>query len=157
MNKKTWLIICSLITFDQVIKYNIIKYATIKKIILIPNFLTINYLKNYGISFSLFNNKQFIIIIISLFMIYTMVVYLKLYFMDYHYRYSLIFMISGAIGNLIDRIRLGYVIDYIAITINNYSFAIFNLADIMLVCSTLYLIIYILKFERRINVNNNSR
>ena len=68
--------------------------------------------------------------------------------------YSLV--ISGIIGNLIDRIIYGYVIDYIHFYISSYSFAIFNFADMCIVIGAI-IIIYILFIKGDSYENNNSR
>jgi len=56
-------------------------------------------------------------------------------------------IIAGGIGNLIDRIRLGYVVDYIEIRL--FHFAIFNFADICVTVGMVILLIYIIFIEGR--------
>ena len=53
---------------------------------------------------------------------------------------------GGAIGNLIDRIRFGYVVDMIAVDF--IDFAIFNVADIFITCGAVVLVVYALFFDR---------
>ena len=55
-----------------------------------------------------------------------------------------VLVISGGIGNLIDRIRIGYVVDYIEVRL--FRFAIFNFADICVTVGIVLLLIYILFF-----------
>ena len=55
---------------------------------------------------------------------------------------ALVFITSGAIGNLIDRVRLDYVVDFIYFSLIN--FPIFNVADIYVTLSTIYLVILLL-------------
>ena len=60
-------------------------------------------------------------------------------------------LIAGIIGNMIDRILYGYVIDYLSFNIFGYSFPIFNLADTFIVVSIIMLIIYegvVIKWKR---------
>jgi signal peptidase II len=61
-------------------------------------------------------------------------------------------MISGgALGNFIDRLRLGYVIDFIDVRFGNlYNFPVFNVADSFIVCGTLIMVVLILfnRFEK---------
>jgi len=69
---------------------------------------------------------------------------------------SLILIAGGAIGNFIDRITLGYVVDFIDVRFGNfYDFPVFNLADSFVVCGTFLLLILILtnKFEKSENSN----
>ena len=51
-------------------------------------------------------------------------------------------LIGGIIGNMIDRIIYGYVIDYLSFNIFGYSFPIFNLADTFIVVSIIMLLLY---------------
>ncbi len=61
-------------------------------------------------------------------------------------------LIGGAAGNLIDRIRFGYVVDFISFKlINRYDFPVFNIADICIVISTILIVFMVLfdEFEIR--------
>ncbi|MFY9286449.1 MAG: signal peptidase II, partial [Tissierellaceae bacterium] len=63
-------------------------------------------------------------------------------------RVAFAMLIGGAVGNLIDRMRLGYVVDFISVRlINRYDFPVFNIADICVVLSTIY-IIYLVLFDK---------
>ncbi len=53
-------------------------------------------------------------------------------------------LFSGAVGNLIDRFRLKYVVDFFSFTFGKYNFAIFNVADVFAVCGTILLIVLII-------------
>ena len=57
-------------------------------------------------------------------------------------------VIAGGIANLIDRIRLGYVIDYLDVKL--FNFAIFNFADICVVVGAICLVIYVLFVEKKV-------
>lgn len=60
---------------------------------------------------------------------------------------SYIFLTGGIIGNLIDRIIYGYVVDYLRFIIFGYNFPIFNLADICITIGVILLIINMLRKE----------
>ena len=63
-------------------------------------------------------------------------------------RISLAMLIGGAVGNFIDRARFGYVVDFISIKlINRYDFPVFNIADICVVVSTIF-IVYLVLFDK---------
>ena len=74
---------------------------------------------------------------------------IKKYIDFYDVIYGLLF--GGIIGNLFDRILRGYVIDYISLNIFNYSFPIFNIADIAITIGVILMIVYILFFESNEN------
>lgn len=57
-------------------------------------------------------------------------------------------LIGGATGNLIDRIRFGYVVDFISFKLKGYyNFPVFNIADTFIVIST-FLIVFIILFDK---------
>ena len=124
---------------------------------IIPNFLNITYVTNSGGAFSILSGSRYFFIILGIIAI----IYLIKYIMSDSnitkvdlIAYSLV--ISGIIGNLIDRIIYGYVIDYIHFYISSYSFAIFNFADMCIVIGAI-IIIYILFIKGDSYENNNSR
>ena len=70
--------------------------------------------------------------------------------------FSLLFILSGGIGNLIDRFFLGYVIDFIHLNYQEYSFYLFNLADSWITIGVTLYIIYIFFFEKPKHANKTS-
>lgn len=116
---------------------------------IIPNFLSFDYLENRGAAFGLMQDKQWFLIGI------TLIIMGLLIFMILKYKnektilsYSLTLIISGAIGNLYDRIVYRYVIDFISFHYKDkYFFPTFNVADIMVVVGTFLLAVYIIKGE----------
>ena len=112
------------------------------------NIFHLTYVQNKGAAFSILENQQWLFITITIISLIIIVYYfLKLYgTAEYKYlKISLILIASGALGNLVDRIRLGYVIDFFDFRLIN--FAIFNVADICVVVGAflmgfLFLFIY---------------
>lgn len=139
-NKILFPIIISIILaiIDQITKYIIVKNMTPYKdeISLIGDALVLRYIKNSGAAWGSFASKTLILTILSLFLI-ALLIYLYHNIIDISQmaplRLCMIFIIGGAIGNLIDRIRLGYVVDFIYIKLIN--FPIFNFADICVTVS----------------------
>lgn len=109
---------------------------------IIDNFFYITYVKNTGAAWSILSGKQVFLILFSIIVIVLLFIYLykkKTYTKLELIGYSM--LISGAIGNLIDRILYGYVVDYLNFYIFNYNFPIFNIADCCIVVGIMLLFI----------------
>lgn len=151
MKKKFILIGIISFLLDQIIKY--IVEAKLTVINVIPNFLKLIYTKNEGVAFSIFNGKRIFIIIVSIVIIYMLFKMLsKDYFIKKNTKlieditYGILF--GGVFGNLFDRIVRGYVVDYISLNIFGYNFPVFNLADIFITVSVIFIIIFTLKEDK---------
>ncbi len=131
-----------IIILDQIVKMIISsKMLVNSSITIIKDFFNITYVKNIGAAFSILSGGRFLLIIIALiaiYIIYKLLVKNKNLNKINIINYSL--LIGGIIGNLIDRIIRGYVVDYLDFTIFNYNFPIFNIADICIVISCILLI-----------------
>lgn len=131
-----------LVFIDQIIKYVVDLYMTLNSSINIINgFFRLTYVRNEGAAFSLFENKQLFLIIITIVALFFMFYFLKNKTFKKHETIIYSMILSGVLANLVDRIFRGYVIDYLDFTIINYDFPIFNLADIMIVLGCILLII----------------
>lgn len=122
-----------------IVKSKLVIQQSIK---VIDNFFYITYVKNTGAAWSILSGKQTFLIIFTLIVIIALFIYLykkKTYTKLETVGYSL--LISGALGNLIDRIVYGYVIDYLNFYIFNYDFPIFNIADSCIVIGIVLLFI----------------
>ena len=111
----------------------------------IPNFFYLHYVRNTGSAFSLFADKPWGIYMLSAVSVILGVGIFVLMIMSSRKGMKLIslalcLLSSGAIGNLIDRIMLRYVIDFLRFDFGSYTFPIFNFADICAVCGTVLLI-----------------
>lgn len=137
---KTSIIISILVALlDQIIKFFIDKQVLFREVI--PNLFNIHKVYNYGVAFSFLENKRYLILLYSIILIYFLFNLRK--DLPKAKKYDILFgvILGGILGNLIDRIFRGFVIDYFEIFLGQYSFPIFNLADI---CITLGIIIMIL-------------
>ena len=112
-------------------------------ILVVKNFFYITYVKNTGAAWSIFSDNTWIVILLSLIIIGAIILYI------YKNRpkskiekvgYALI--LGGAIGNFIDRIVYGYVIDFFDFYIFGYDYPIFNVADTFIVLGVILLVIY---------------
>lgn len=122
-----------------IISNNLVMNSSVE---IIPNFFSLTYTHNYGGAWSIFNNNTLAITIISFIVIMGIIYYLlknKVTKKIEVIGYSL--LLGGAIGNLIDRIVYGYVIDFLDFYIFKYDFPIFNVADIGIVVGIILLLV----------------
>lgn len=140
------LIIIALIVIDQISKYLALNnLAQIGSIPIIKDIFHLTYVENRGAAFGMFQDNQIIFIIVALFASIVGLYYLYKKKLNWVGNLGIILIISGAIGNLIDRVRLGFVVDYF-----DFRFIweyVFNVADIFVVVGTILLCIYIMFFE----------
>lgn len=134
---------------DQLIKL-VIKFnmKVEDSFIVIPNFFKINYLQNTGAAFSSFEGMRYVFIIVSIVIFLLLIKYIKN--TDIKRKFEIVslgMILVGLVGNLIDRIFYGYVIDYLSFTIFGYSFAVFNLADSFIVIGVILFIIDMIMIE----------
>lgn len=141
--KKEVSIVLIFILLDQVIK--IFAMKIINPIVVIPNFLELSYVKNYGVAWSMFNNQLIFIIGFSLIAISYLIYILIQYRKHIIIHFGILMMIAGAFGNIIDRIIRGFVVDYIDVNIFGYDFPVFNVADSLLVCGVMIILIETLR------------
>lgn len=147
MKKKFFIITIILIILDRAIKMliaHLIPWG--KSITIIDKFFYITAAKNYGAAWSILEgNRSFLVAVglISLLAIYWIFIKDKKLNNIEIITYS--FLVAGIIGNLIDRIFLGYIIDYLEFILNGYYFPIFNLADSLIVISVGLISIALLK------------
>ncbi|MTI68929.1 MAG: signal peptidase II [Firmicutes bacterium] len=142
------LLIIIIVIIDQFIK-NLVKKELegIYSKPIIKDFLHLTLVKNTGAAFSIFKNKQRLVLILNIISI-TFMFYVFLLFFKYNFvliNVAFAFMLGGALGNIIDRIRLRYVVDYLHIKFRKAP--IFNIADIFIFLGSL-LLIYTMIFEK---------
>lgn len=109
---------------------------------IISNFFSLTYAKNEGIAFSLLDGKVDFIVIMSVIIIGMLIKYLKDNKVEKVEQIAYGLLIGGALGNLLDRILYGYVIDFLDFNIFGYHYPIFNFADTFIVIGILILIIF---------------
>ena len=139
-----------LVILDQVSKYLIVKNIPLfgQKVI-IKDFFSLYYCQNTGSAFSMFADKSwgiYFLSIVSLALSFLIVVaiYQSMKIKSFWLRLSFVLFLAGAIGNLIDRFRLKYVVDFLRFDFGSYTFPIFNFADICAVVATALLLILVI-------------
>jgi signal peptidase II len=148
MNKKIFKVAVFSLLFDQITKILISIFLNVnEKVVVIKNFLWAYYVENDGAAWSILSNKQNLLILLSI--IALIIIYRYMYNFKKNKRNNLAFgfIIGGIFGNLIDRIFLGYVRDFISIKVIEYYYPVFNFADSFIVIGVLLLIIAIFKGE----------
>ena len=110
-------------------------------------FFRLDFVKNYGAAFNIFSGNRIFLscisIIFSILLIYLIIRKNKLHSYDL---YSYSFILGGTIGNGIDRILRGFVIDFI--NLNFINFPVFNIADISINIGFIFLLYSIFKNKR---------
>ena len=136
-----------LILLDQLSKQWIVNHIPLNAIRkCVPGIFSLTYLRNYGAAFSILQNQQWFFTVITLAVVGAACYYfIKNINGNFWFLFGLLLIISGGIGNFIDRLRLGYVIDMVHLDFMN--FAIFNLADSYLTVGVMILFIAIWKEE----------
>lgn len=112
----------------------------------LPGFMSLAYLRNYGAAWSILQNQQWFFTIVTIAAVTGLIwYYVKQIKGSLWTLFSLALMIAGALGNFIDRIRLGYVVDMFHLDF--ISFPVFNVADMCLSVGVGILFICIMKEE----------
>ncbi len=140
-------IIVILIGIDQWTKY--LAETQLKPIDAIPlvrDVFHLTYARNTGAAFSILRDKQVFLIIVSTIIVVVLIYYLikTIKTRETTLKIALALIIGGALGNLIDRIRLNYVTDFLDFTLVDYP--IFNFADVFVVLGVV-LLSYIVLFK----------
>lgn len=144
------LIIILGIALDRITKlWALNSLSKISEVVVINNFFSLSYLENRGAAFGILQNKVTFLSMVTLVIMLSIIYYLFRYKpVSKLMRISLSLIVSGAIGNLIDRVGYKFVVDFIMFHYKDvYYFPTFNVADILVVTGTALLAIYLIKEE----------
>lgn len=119
-------------------------------IVVIKDFFGLFYLENRGAAFGILQNKLVFLSIVTFIVMVGIIYYIIKYKPTSKLlRMSLALIISGAIGNLIDRTYYKYVVDFLTLHYKDvYYFPTFNVADVLVVTGTFLLAIYLIKEDK---------
>lgn len=148
MRKKSLTFACFFIMFDQIIKIfinNAFSYG--QRAVIIPNFLNVTKVHNLGAAWSMFEGGRYLLIVIAVCSFGILFHYQKYFKYKERTVFGFALIYGGLIGNLIDRVYWGYVIDYLEVIFGKYHFPIFNFADSCLVIGFGLLMFAIIKGE----------
>jgi len=132
-----------LLLIDQISKVLVVKLIDINSSIeLIKNFFYLTYTHNTGAAFSILMGKRIFLILIAVVILIAIFNYLRKNKIESKVeKIAFSLVIGGSIGNLLNRIVRGYVIDFLDFKIFGYNFPIFNLADTFIVIGVFLLLI----------------
>lgn len=143
-----WIIATILIVFvDQLTKFLVDKNMQLHdEIPLLKGFFNLYYVRNKGAGLGLFANARWVFISVTTVVIIAVIYLLfKRVFNSIFADVSLVFILAGGIGNMIDRLCFGEVIDFFQFQIRYFDF-IFNVADIFVTFGTIMFLVYYLFF-----------
>ena len=140
-------LVLALVGLDQLVKFLVRAYIPLGgSAPFLPHILQLTYVQNTGAAFSIFSQHTWILTIVSLVVSVALaVMLLKKVFPHPFAMLTLSLVLAGAVGNLIDRALFGYVIDMFQTLF--MQFAVFNVADICVVCGGIGFCVYYLFFH----------
>ena len=149
-----------LVFADQISKYLIVQTLTLGETINVLPFLDFYLIFNTGIAFSFFDEggelgRWILVFLVLLVCLYLVNVLISEELRKYE-TLALLMILSGGLGNLIDRVLWGHVIDFIHFYYENYSFYIFNLADTFITIGVIIYILDLLAIKLVSNANTTS-
>ncbi len=134
---------------DQITKFLTVSHIDLfEKVDFIPGFLGLTYYQNTGAAFSSFEGMQWLFALI--FLLFTVAICYEYFkkpmgFTTFE-RWCIAAIYGGGLGNMIDRVRMGYVVDMVETQF--MDFPIFNLADCFITCGVILLIIHMAFFNK---------
>lgn len=154
----TWLVLILGIGLDRLSKWLAVNYLPFSAHIpIIGDFFSLKYIQNEGAAWSILSGKIDFLIIVTLLMVIAIAILLwKTPKKDKHLRFSYALVLAGGIGNLIDRIFYGYVVDFLCFP----NFPVFNIADCCVTVGIFLIIVFtfaeIKKDNRQKKQNGNK-
>lgn len=128
------IVLILLIAIDQVIKHWAYVYLQPLGSIPLTSWFSLTYLENRGAAFGIMYGARWILTVVTLGILsYLLILFKKTpnTGLNRYLRWAMVLIAAGGIGNVIDRIRQGFVIDYLHATFIN--FPVFNFADVLIV------------------------
>ena len=135
-----------LVIIDQIIKYFVSVYLQpVGSVSVIDNLVSLTYVENKGVAFGMFSDMRWVFVALTSVLLAIIIFYMfrkrpkgKFFYI------CAALIIGGGIGNLIDRIFYGYVIDYLSLS---FFPPVCNFADYCITAGTIMLVIYLLFFS----------
>ena len=139
----------AIVAADQITKYlTVVNIPLAADVPFIPGLLQLTYVRNTGAAFSSFEGQQWLFAVV--FVIFTILVVYEYRSKSMPFtpleRWCIFAIYGGGLGNVIDRIRLGYVVDMIETTF--IEFPVFNVADCFITCGCIALMAHLILFNK---------
>ena len=151
-NLTLFFLFLTLVILDQVTKALVINFFNLYDSVALLPMINLTFVVNYGFAFGLLNNPSLNQILVS-FVILAIIIYflyLLIKTQDKIFQLTLTLILAGALGNFIDRIFRGFVIDFIDIYIGKYHWPAFNIADSCITVGFVVLMINILFLNKKL-------
>ena len=150
-------IVVVFVALDQIVKYLVRANIELGEVVdFIPHVLGLSYVQNTGAAFSILSTHTWLLTLISAIASVGIAVAIrKNVFRHRAGKVILSFILAGAVGNLIDRALFGFVTDMFKTLFMN--FAVFNVADICVVCGGIAMIVYVLCFYDKLEGTDGNR
>ena len=141
--------IAAVVAADQFAKYlTVANIPLFSDVPFIPGLLQLTYVQNTGAAFSFFQGQQWLFAV--MFVIFTGVILWEFFKKPMPFtkleRWCIAAVYAGGLGNMIDRVRLGYVVDMIETTF--MEFPVFNVADCFITCGCILLMAHLFLFNK---------
>lgn len=141
-----------LVGIDQAIKYIIfIALKPIGNIDIINNFFSLTYVENRGAAFGMLEGGKWLFVLLTIIVCIGLAIYYSKLVQQnrlFIVRVSIVLICAGAVGNAIDRIFRGFVVDMLNFNIFGYDFPVFNFADICVCIGAFFLVLGIMFFDK---------
>lgn len=130
------------------------KYLTVqlllplgREVVVIPYLINFSYVENRGAAFGILADKRWVFMILSVVFITALIIFAKKSKITHPlFSVSIGMIIGGGVGNMIDRIFIGYVVDFIRATF--IDFPVFNIADSCVVVGVILFMVYVLFVDK---------
>ena len=151
-NLTLFFLFLTLVILDQITKALVINFFNLYDSVALLPMINLTFVVNYGFAFGLLNNPSLNQILVSLVILAIIIyfLYLLIKTQDKIFQLTLTLILAGALGNFIDRIFRGFVIDFIDIYIGKYHWPAFNVADSCITVGFIVLMINILFLNRKL-------
>ena len=147
LKKKYWIFLSILLVgLDQLTKYLVNAVIPIgESMEVIPNFFHLTHVRNEGAAMGILQGQRWIFMVFTAVVIVAAVLVMLREKIKNHWGIVAVSLVlSGGLGNMIDRLFLGEVIDFFSFIFLGYEFYVFNVADIFVCCGVAILAVYIL-------------